>query len=118
MGGHVDARIGGCGGVCGGHGIGAGIVEGSRVLEFGGAVDLVVCNAVFEEGGELVTCGSGGTGSAVDCLLVGRRGRGMMGDVGPGCGVCVPVPSGCWRLCCRRLGESCERACAETEFGD
>ena len=47
---HVGRDADGYGGVHGGIGFGTRNVEGERILEFGDAVGMVVCNTFFQEG--------------------------------------------------------------------
>src|SRR5260221_7834353 len=80
--GHVVVKIDGYEGVHGGHGFGTKNMEEGRILEFGDAMDLVVCNTMFKkEESKLVTYESGGTRSTIDHLLMRRQDRGMMRNV-------------------------------------
>ena len=47
--GHVGRYVDGYGGVHGGMGFGTRHTEGERILEFGDAVDMVVCNTFFKK---------------------------------------------------------------------
>ena len=49
MNGHVGRDADGYGGVHGGIGFGTGNTEGERILEFGDAVGMVVCNIFFKK---------------------------------------------------------------------
>ena len=60
--GHVGAAADGYDGVHGGMGYGDRNAAGERILEFGDAVGLVICNTFFRKtSNQLVTYGSGGS---------------------------------------------------------
>ena len=71
MNGHDGRDADGYGGVHGGMGFGTIIVEGERILEFGDAVGMVVCNTFFKkEDSKLIIYQSGDNRSMIDYLLV------------------------------------------------
>lgn len=72
--GHVGSAADGYGGVHGDMGFGARNAEGERILEFGDAMEMVVCNTFFKkEERHLATYESGGHRSQIDFLMV-RKG--------------------------------------------
>ena len=80
--GHVGDSVDGYDGVHGGFGFGKRNLEGERILEFGDAVDMVVCNTLFKkEASKLVTYKSGGAESTIDYLMMRRRDRGEIRNV-------------------------------------
>ena len=73
MNGHVGRDADGYGGVYGGMGFGTRNAEGGRILEFGDAVGMVVCNTFFKkEDSKLITYQSGGNRSMIDYLMLTR----------------------------------------------
>ena len=77
MGGDLNGHLGelpeGYEGVHGGSGFGVGNTEGLRILEFGDALDMVVCNTMLKKrSSRLITCESGGIKSQIDYFLVRR----------------------------------------------
>ena len=74
MNGHVGRDADGYGGVHGGMGFGTRNAEGERILEFGDAVGMVVCNTFFKkEDSKLITYQSGDNRSMIDYLMVRNR---------------------------------------------
>ena len=71
MNGHVGRDADGYGGVHGGMGFGTRNADGERILEFGDAVGMVVCNTFFKkEDSKLITYQSGDNRSMIDYLMV------------------------------------------------
>ena len=71
--GHVGALAEGYEGVHGGSGFRVRNTEGVRILEFGEALDMVVCNTMFKKRlSRLITFESGGIKSQIDYFLVSR----------------------------------------------
>ena len=67
MNGHVGRDADGYGGM----GFGTRNAEGERILEFGDAVGMVVCNTLFKkEDSKLITYHSGDNRSMIDYLMV------------------------------------------------
>ena len=82
MNGHVGRDADGCGGVHGGMGFGTRNAEGERILEFGNAVGMVVCNTFFKkEDSKLITYQSGDNRSMIDYLMVRKTDRCLVKDV-------------------------------------
>ena len=80
--GHVGASAEGYEGVHGRSGFEARNTEGVRILEFGDAFDMVVCNTMFKQRpSRLITFESGGIKSQIDYFLVGRLDRKFVKDV-------------------------------------
>lgn len=80
--GHVGAESQGFEGVHGGHGFGARNREGERVLEFGEAMDMIVCNTMFvKDRNKLITYTSGEGRSQIDYFMVRKRDRKHVWDV-------------------------------------
>ena len=76
MNGHVGRDADWYGGVYGGMGFGTRSAEGKRILEFGDAVGMVVCNTFFKkEDSKLITYQSGDNRSMVDYLMVRKTDR-------------------------------------------
>ena len=76
MNGHVGRDADGAGGVHGGMGFGTRNAEGERIIEFGDAVGMVVCNTFFKkEGTTLITYQSGDNRSMIDYLMVRKTDR-------------------------------------------
>ena len=74
--GHVGKTSSGYEGVHGGFGYGDRNVEGVRILEFGDAMNLVICNTMFtKDDMKLVTYESGSVKSVVDYVLVRKKDR-------------------------------------------
>ena len=73
---HVGRDADGYGGVHGGMGFGTRNAEGERILEFGDAVDMVVCNTFLKkEDSKLITYQSGDNRSMIDYLMVRKADR-------------------------------------------
>ena len=68
--GHVGKSSEGYEGVHGGFGFGSRNKEGERLLEFGTATDMVVCNTLFR----LITYESGDCQTQIDYILVRQEG--------------------------------------------
>ena len=80
--GHVGRDPGGFDGVHGGQGYGVRNVEGERILEFGDALELVVCNTFFKKDkAKLITYNSGGCKSTIDYIMVRKQDRIMVRNV-------------------------------------
>ena len=78
MNGHVGSD--GYGGVHGGMGFGTRNTEGERILEFGDALGMVVCNTFFKkEDSKLITYQSGDNRSMIDYLMV-RKNRSLSSE--------------------------------------
>ena len=76
MNGHVGRDADGYGGVHGGIGFGTRNAEGERILEFGDAVDMVVCNTFFKKkDSKLITYQSGDNRSMIEYLMVRKTYR-------------------------------------------
>ena len=72
----------GYGGVHCGMGFRTRNAEGERILEFGDAVDMVVCNTFFKkEDSKLITYQSGDNRSMIDYLMVRKTDRCLVKDV-------------------------------------
>lgn len=81
--GHVGPRSDGFEGVHGGKGFGRRNEEGELLLEFADAMELVVMNTWFQKPeSRLVTYESGGCKTVVDYVLVRKRDRTMVWNVG------------------------------------
>ena len=79
--GHVGAESLGFEGVHGGHGFGTRNREGERILEFGDALDMIVCNTMFiKDMNKLITYTSGGDRSQIDYFMVRKRDRRIVWD--------------------------------------
>jgi len=86
LGGDLNGHVGSHGddymGVHGGFGYGTRNVEGERILDFGDAMEMVVCNTLFKkEDKKLVTFESGEVSSTIDYLMMRRRDRRMVTNV-------------------------------------
>ena len=82
MNGHVGTDADGYGGAHGGMGFGTRNAEGERILEFGDAVGMVVCNTFFrKEDSKLITDQSGDNRSMIDYLMVRKTDRCLVKDV-------------------------------------
>jgi len=80
--GHVGSRSDDYVGVHGGFSYGTRNVEGERILEFGDAMEMVVCNTLFKkEDKKLVTYESGGVSSTIDYLLMRKCDKRMVTNV-------------------------------------
>jgi hypothetical protein len=80
--GHVGSRSDDYVGVHGGFSFGTRNVEGERILEFGDAMEMVVCNTLFKkEDKKLVTYESGGVSSTIDYLLMRKCDKRMVTNV-------------------------------------
>ena len=74
MNGHVGRDADGYGGVYSGMGFGTRNTQGERILEFGDAVGMVVCNTFFKkEDSNLITYQSGDNRSMIDYLMVTKK---------------------------------------------
>ena len=82
MNGHVGRDADGYGGM----GFGTRNAEGERILEFGDAVGMVVCNTFFKkEDSKLITYPSGDNRSMIDYLMVRKTDCCLVKDVKEGC---------------------------------
>ena len=82
MNGHVGRDADRYGGVHGGMGFGTRNAEGERILEFGDAVGMVVCNTFFKkEDSKLINYQSGDNRSMIDYLMVKKTDRCLVKDV-------------------------------------
>ena len=92
MNGHVGRDADGYGGVHDGMGFGTRNAECERILEFGDAVGMVVCNTFFKKGdSKLMTYQSGDNRSMIDYLMVRKTDRCLVNDVKViSCEECVP----------------------------
>jgi len=80
--GRVGALAEGYEGVHGGSGVGVRNTEGVRILQFGDALDMVVCNTMFKKRpSRLITYRSEGIKSQMDYFLVRRLDRKLVKDV-------------------------------------
>ena len=80
--GHVGAESQGYEGVHGGHGFGIRNREGERILEFGDAMEMIVCNTMFvKDRNKLITYTSGVGRSQIDYFMVRKRDRKRVWDV-------------------------------------
>ena len=71
MNGHVGKTTSGYADVHGGFGYGVRNAEGERILEFGLALDMVVCNTLFNKrSSRLITYSSGGVNTQIDYMLM------------------------------------------------
>ena len=78
MNGHVGRDADGYGGM----GFGTRNAEGERILEFGDAVGMVVCNTFFKkEDSKLITYQSGHNRSTIDYLMVSKTDCCLVKDV-------------------------------------
>ena len=74
MNGHVGKTTAGYEDVYGGFGYGVRNAEGERILEFGLALDMVVCNILFNKrSSRLNTYSSGGVNTQIDYMLMKTR---------------------------------------------
>ena len=74
--GHVGRESDGYEGVHGGFGHGLRNMEGETILEFGDAMDIIVCGMQFkEDDNKIVTCSSGGSNTTVDYLMIRKQVR-------------------------------------------
>ena len=72
----------GYGGVHGGMGFGTRYAKGERILEFGDAVSMVVCNTFFKkEDSMLITYKFGDNRSMIDYLMVRKTDRCLVKDI-------------------------------------
>ena len=82
MNGHVGRHADGYGGVHGGMRYGTRNTEGERILKFGDAVGMVVCNTFFKkEYSKLITYHSADNRSMIDYLMVRKADRCLVKDV-------------------------------------
>ena len=82
MNGHVGRDTDGYDGVHGGMRFGTRNAEGESILEFGDAVDMVVCNIFFKkEDSKLITYQSRDNRSMIDYLMVRKTDRCLVKDV-------------------------------------
>ena len=80
--GHVGRESGGFEGVHGGQGYGTRNAEGERILEFGDALELVLCNTFFKKDeAKLITYSSGGCQSTIDYIMVRKEDRAQVRNV-------------------------------------
>ena len=76
------AQLDGYGGVHGGMGFGTRNADGDRILEFGDAVGMVVCNTFFKkEDSKLITYQSGDNRSMIYYLKIRKTDRCLVKDV-------------------------------------
>jgi exonuclease III len=69
--GHVGKTTSGYEDVHGGFGYGVRNAEGERILEFGLALDMVVCNTLFQKrSSRLITFSSGGSNTHFDYIII------------------------------------------------
>ena len=73
--GHVGERIEGYGGMHGGNEIGERNVEGKMLLEFCDEKELGVANKKFKKGKRKVTKRTGGNGTEIDFVVVGKKNK-------------------------------------------
>mgnify|MGYP007071599789 CR=1 FL=1 len=74
--GHVGRESDGYEGVHGGFGYGVRNVEGEKILEFGDAMEMIVCGTQFKkDDNKLITYSSGGSTTTVDYLMTRKRDR-------------------------------------------
>ncbi|KAM9794705.1 uncharacterized protein LOC133163459 [Syngnathus typhle] len=79
--GHVGRESDGFEGVHGEQGYGMRNAEGERILEFGNALELVLCNTLFKKDeAKLVTYSSGGCKSTIDYIMVRKEDRVLVRD--------------------------------------
>ena len=77
--GHVGRISDGYEGVHGGCGVGERNVEGERILEFGDAMEMIVCGTQFKKDeNKLVTYASGDRTTTVDYLMIRKEHRKLM----------------------------------------
>ena len=82
MNGHVGREAYGHGGVHDGMGFDTRNAEGERILEFGDAVGMTVCNIFFKkEDSKLITYQSADNRSMIDYLMVRKTDRCLVKDV-------------------------------------
>ena len=82
MNGHVGKTTAGYEDVHGGIGYGVRNAEGERILEFGLALDMVVCNTLFNKhSSRLITYSSGGVNTQIDYMLMKTRDKMILKDV-------------------------------------
>ena len=82
MNGHAGRDADGYGGVHGGMGFSTRNAEGERILEFGGAVGMVVCNTFFKKkDSKLIIYQSGDNRRMIDYLMVRKADRCLVKDV-------------------------------------
>ena len=70
MKGHVGKTTAGSEDVHGGFGYGVRNAEGERILEFGLALDMVVCNTFFNKHSSRLITSSGGVNTQIDYMLM------------------------------------------------
>ena len=79
---HVGRDVDGYSGVHGGMGFSTRNAECERILDFGGAVGMVVCNTLFKkEDSKLITYQSEDNRSMIDYLMVRKADRCLVNDV-------------------------------------
>ena len=82
MNGYVGKTTAGYEDVHGGFGYGIRNAEGERILEFGLALDMVVCNTLFNKhSNRLITYSSGGVNTQIDYMLMKTRDKKILKDV-------------------------------------
>ena len=80
--GHVGKTISGYEDVHGGFGYGVRNAEGERILEFVLALDMVVCNTLFQKrSSRLITFSSGGSNTQIDYTMMKTRDKKNLKDV-------------------------------------
>ena len=80
--GHVGKTTSGYEDVHGGFGYGVRNAEGERILEFGLALDMVVCNTLFQKrSSRLITFSSGGSNTQIDYIMMKSRDKRFLKDV-------------------------------------
>ena len=68
--------------VHGGHGYGIRNAEGERILEFGLALDMTVCNTMFQKrDSRLITFSSGGSNTQIDYIMMKNKDKRLLRDV-------------------------------------
>ena len=79
--GHVGRESDGYEGVHGGFGYGIRNMEGETILEFGDAMDMIVCGTQFKkDDNKIVTYSSGGSNTTVDYLMIRKQDRKCLWD--------------------------------------
>jgi len=78
--GHVGEQVLGYEGVHGGQSFGMKNAEGERTLEFGDALNMIVCNTMFKRSNLLITYESDGAVSQINYFLA-RKDRRFIRDV-------------------------------------
>jgi len=82
MNGHVSSSNVGYDGTRGGFGYGSRNADGSRILEFAGGLNLVICNTLFKrQEAKLVTYVAGPVKSTVDYIMVRQEDKAKIRNV-------------------------------------